>query len=131
MAIFLGQGDTKSCYLKFLKSQYLAEFLRLGPNFFHVIIIFMGFKITFCNKGSNKAPLLISRGLRLAPPQGFVAISDPRSERVNAPLTFYMFYLLINPTSDLFFDEYQIFILIELKKLQILLNGCTNKDWIT
>ena len=35
-AIFVGQGTTKSCYLKIFKSQYLSEFLRYGPDFLHV-----------------------------------------------------------------------------------------------
>ena len=84
MPIFLGQVEIKSRYLIFFKSQYLAKFFKQGPNFLHVITIFIGFKMTFCNIGSNKAPLLVSQGVALsAPPaQGFVAISDPRSERV-------------------------------------------------
>ena len=32
MAIFIYQGTTKSHYLKLLKSQYLSEFLRYGPD---------------------------------------------------------------------------------------------------
>ena len=30
--IFVGQGTTKSHYFKILKSQYLSEFLRYGPD---------------------------------------------------------------------------------------------------
>ena len=70
-AISVGQGMTKSHYLKIFKSQYLVEFLRYGYNFLHVIITFIGFKITFSNIRSHGAPLLISKGWRLAPPPGF------------------------------------------------------------
>ena len=59
---------TKSHYLKIFKSQYLVEFLRYGYNFLHVIITFIGFKITFSNIRSHGAPLLISKGWGLAPP---------------------------------------------------------------
>ena len=71
MTIFVGQGMTKSRYLKIFKSQYLVEFLRYGYNFFNVITTFIGFKITFSNIRSHVAPLLISKGWRLAPPPGF------------------------------------------------------------
>ena len=71
MAIFVGQGKTKSRYLKIFKSQYLVEFFRYGPIFLHVIITFMGFQKAFCNIRSQGAPLLIFRGWRLAPPPGF------------------------------------------------------------
>ena len=43
MAISVSQGKTKSQKLKFFKSRYLAEFL-------HVIITFIGLKITFCHR---------------------------------------------------------------------------------
>ena len=32
MAIFVGQGTTKSPNLKIFKSQYLSEFVRYGPE---------------------------------------------------------------------------------------------------
>ena len=44
MAIFVGQGTTKSHNLKIFKSQYLSEFLRYGPDFLHVIMNFIGLK---------------------------------------------------------------------------------------
>ena len=59
---------TKSHLLPIFKCQYLIEILRYGANFLHVIITFIGFKITFSNIRSHGAPLLISRGWRLAPP---------------------------------------------------------------
>ena len=62
IAISVGQGMTKSRYLKIVKSQYLIKFLRYGYNFWHVIITFIGFKITFCNIRFHSAPLLISGG---------------------------------------------------------------------
>ena len=68
MAIFVGQGMTKCRYLKIFKLQYLVEFLRYGPNFLHVIIALIGFKITFSNIWSHGTPCLISRGWRLVPP---------------------------------------------------------------
>ena len=68
MEIFVHQGTTKSCNLKIFKSQYLSEFLRYGPDFLHVIINFIGFKITFSNMGSHGAPSLISRGWSNPPP---------------------------------------------------------------
>ena len=67
---------TKSHYLKIFKSQYLVEFLRYGYNFLHVIITFIGFKITFSNIMSHGAPLLISRGWRLAPLPRFSKLSQ-------------------------------------------------------
>ena len=80
----MGQGKTKSHYLKIFKSQYLVAFLRYGPIFFHVIITFIGLEKAFCNIMSQGAPLLISRGWRLAPPpQDFVAISNVRVDKVN------------------------------------------------
>ena len=51
---FVSQGETKSQYIKFFKSQYLTEFFRKGPTFLHVIIVFIGSKITFSNLGSQK-----------------------------------------------------------------------------
>ena len=62
MAIFLGQGETKSHYLKIFKSQYLIEFLRYKTDFLHVLIDFIGFKITFRNMGSHGPLSLISGG---------------------------------------------------------------------
>ena len=62
MAIFLGKGTTKSQNLKMFKSQYLSEFLSYGPDFLHVIIDFIGFKIPFSNMGSHGAPSFISGG---------------------------------------------------------------------
>ena len=41
-----------------------------------MIITFIGFKITFSNIMSHGAPLLISRGWRLAPPPGFSKLSQ-------------------------------------------------------
>ena len=79
----MGQGKTKSHYLKIFKSQYLVAYLRYGPIFFHVIITFIDFEKAFCNIRSQGAPLLIFRGWRLAPPQDFVAISKVRVDRVN------------------------------------------------
>merc|ERR1711942_497197 len=55
MAISVSQGKTKSQKLKFFKSRYLAEFL-------HVIITFIGFKVTFSNMGPKTTPSLISKG---------------------------------------------------------------------
>ena len=55
---------TKSHCLKIFKCQYLIEILRYGSDFLHVIITFIGFKITFINIRSHGAPLLISRGWR-------------------------------------------------------------------
>ena len=34
MTIFVGQGMTKSRYLKIFKSQYLLEFMQYDHNFF-------------------------------------------------------------------------------------------------
>ena len=68
MAIFAGQGMTKYHFLEIFKCQYLVEILRYGSNFLHVIITFIGFKITFSNIRCHGAPWLISRGWRLAPP---------------------------------------------------------------
>ena len=69
-SIFIGQGKIMSHHLKIINSQYLSEFWRYGPDFLHVIITFIGFKITFNNMGSKVAPSLISRGgsLRHPPP---------------------------------------------------------------
>ena len=62
MAIFVGQGTTKSRYLKIFISQYLSEFLRYGPDFLHVTIDFIGLKIIFSNMGFHGALLLLSGG---------------------------------------------------------------------
>ena len=67
---------TKSHCLHIFKCQYLIEILRYGANFLHVIITFIGFKITFSNIRSHGAPLLISRGWRLAPPPGFLTLRN-------------------------------------------------------
>ena len=88
MAIFVGQGKTKSCYLKNFIFQYLVEFLRYGPNFCHVIIPLTDFKITFCKIRSRDAPCLISRGVALSPTSWvLIAISDLGLERVKIPKT--------------------------------------------
>ena len=50
MTIFVGQGTTKSCYLKIFKSQYLSEFLTYGPDFLYVI---KGCTITMYNSVLN------------------------------------------------------------------------------
>ena len=42
------------------KPPYLSEFLRYGPDFWHDIITFIDFKITFSNIGSFGAPSFIS-----------------------------------------------------------------------
>ena len=62
MAIFVGQGMTKSRNLKILIFQYLSKFLRYGPDFLHVIINIIGYKNLFSNMVSHGAPSLISRG---------------------------------------------------------------------
>ena len=71
---------TKSHFLKIFKCQYLVEILRYGSNFLHLIITFIGFKITFSNIRSHSAPLLISRGWL----QGFEALSDLGFKRVKS-----------------------------------------------
>ena len=71
MAIFVGQGTTKPQKLKIFNSQYLSEFLRYGPDFLHVIINFIGLKITFSNMGSHGAFSLISGGWPKKPPPTF------------------------------------------------------------
>ena len=48
-AIFVGQGTLKYCNLKIFKSQCLIEYMRYGPNFLHVSITCLGFKIIFRN----------------------------------------------------------------------------------
>ena len=68
MTISVGQGTTKSRYLKIFKSQYLSEFLRYGPDFLHVIMNFIGLKIPFSNMGSHGALSLISGGWPKWPP---------------------------------------------------------------
>ena len=74
---------TKSHLLPIFKCQYLVGILRYGSNFLHVIITFIGFKITFSNIRSHGAPLLESRGWRLAPPLVFDPPSDLGFKRVN------------------------------------------------
>ena len=73
MAIFVGQGTTKIRNLTIFKSQYLGEFLRYGPDFLHVIINIIGFKITFSNMGAHGAPSLISGGGPKCPPPPHLA----------------------------------------------------------
>ena len=75
--IFVDQGMTKYI-LEIFKCQYFVEVFRYGSNFLHVIITFIGFKITFSNIRSHGAPLLISRGWPLA-------ISDLGFKRVFIP----------------------------------------------
>ena len=75
-AIFVGQGTTKSHNPRIFKSQYLSECLRYEPDFLHVIINFIDFKITFSNMGSNGAPSLISGRWRKLPPLGFSSESE-------------------------------------------------------
>ena len=48
MAIFVGQGATKSRYLKIFKSQYLSELLRYGPDFLHVFFAIINNHTKFC-----------------------------------------------------------------------------------
>ena len=91
---------TKSHLLPIFKCQYLVGILRYGSNFLHVIITFIGFKITFSNIRSHGAPLLISRGWRLAPSPGFltlrqtlglkglIMINDIINTRITNPATF-------------------------------------------
>ena len=67
---------TKSHFLQIFKCQYFVKILRYGSNFLHVIITFIGFKITLSNIRSHGTPLLISRGWRLAPPHGFLTLSQ-------------------------------------------------------
>ena len=82
MAISVSQGKTKSQKLKFFKSRYLTEFLRQGPKILHVIITFIGFKISFSNMGSEMTPSLISQGGPLRPPHGSQRIRYPMGGRV-------------------------------------------------
>ena len=65
MAISVSQGKSKSQKLPFFKFRYLTEFLKKGPKILHVIITFIGFKITFSDIRSHDTPLFISRGWRL------------------------------------------------------------------
>ena len=62
IAIFEGQDVTKSRNLQNFKSQYLSAFLRYRPDFLHVIINFIGHKITFSNIGSHGTLSLFSGG---------------------------------------------------------------------
>ena len=68
MALFVGQGTTKSHNLKIFKPQYLIDFLRYGPDFLHVIIKFVCLKITYSNMGARGALSLISGGWVKWPP---------------------------------------------------------------
>ena len=77
MAISVSQGKTKSQKLKFFKFRYLAEFLRYGPKILHVILTFIGFKITFSNMGPKTTPSLISRGGYQIPPPLSVGQNQP------------------------------------------------------
>ena len=77
MAILVGQSTSKFPHLKILKSQYLSEFLRYGPDFLHVIMNFIGLKITFSNKGSHGPLSLISGGWpKKVPPPTLSGESD-------------------------------------------------------
>ena len=82
-AISVGQGKTKSRYIKIFNSCYLVEFFACDHK---------GFKITFSNINSHTTPLLISRGWRKRslPSQGFVAISDHGAIRIKS---FYSIHL--------------------------------------
>ena len=67
---------------KMAKSQYLVQFLRYGPDFLHVILIFLAFKPTLSNVQSHCTTLMISRGWHFMPlPQVFIASSDLGLER--------------------------------------------------
>ena len=68
MAIFVGQGTTKSCYIKIFESQYLSE---LWEDFLHAIIHFIDFKINFSNIGSYGAHSFISEVVSKLPPPAF------------------------------------------------------------
>ena len=61
-AIFVGQGTTKYCKPQISKSQYLSDCLRYGLNFFHLIINFKCFKITFSSIKSYTAPSFLFGG---------------------------------------------------------------------
>ena len=83
MAISVSQGKIKSHKLKFFKSRYLVEFFRLGPKILHVIITFVGFKITLSNLGPKTTPSLISKGGIRYPPPGREGNRHPLGNRVN------------------------------------------------
>ena len=74
-AIFVDQVTTKSQYLKIFKSQYLSEFLRYGSDFLHLIIDFIGSKITFkvlhhSFWGGQNDPSHLAHNLKYRPLQG-------------------------------------------------------------
>ena len=52
MAIFVGQGN--------LLPHYFSDFFIYGPEFLHVIITFIDFKVTFSKMLSYGTPLFIS-----------------------------------------------------------------------
>ena len=52
MAIFVGQGN--------LLPHYFSDFFIYGPEFLHVIITFIDFKITYSNMAFCDAPSFIS-----------------------------------------------------------------------
>ena len=108
MAILAGQGKTKSHKLKFFKSRYLTEFLRQGPKILHVIITFIGFKITFSNIGSHMTPQLISRRGRSAPPPRISQLSQTSGLKG-------LRKLYIIPDIDIIGANY--FLLIEFKSI--------------
>ena len=62
---------TKSRNLKIFKCQYLSDIFRYGPDVLHVIITFIGFKITFSNMGSFSSESEMSplTGLSRGPPK--------------------------------------------------------------
>ena len=74
-------------------SIYLVEILRYESNFLHVIITFIGFKITFRNIRSHGAPLFIFRGLLLAP---LPRVFDPRPDLGFKRVKIVTCYLVLN-----------------------------------
>ena len=87
MAIFAGQGTTKSHNFKVFKFQYLSEFLRYGPDVLHVIINFIGLKITltiWClavlfhlfQEGGQMAPCAFSSETEMSPMIGLTVLSN-------------------------------------------------------
>ena len=87
---FVGQVTTKSHNLKIFKSQYLSEFLRYRLDFLHVIMNFIGLKITFSNMGSHGALSLISGGWPKKPPPPFSWESET-SPLIGLSLFFFQF----------------------------------------
>ena len=77
MAIFLGQGMTRSHFLQIFKCHYLIEIWRYGSDFLPVIITFIGFKITFSNIGPKTTPSLISKGGYQIPGVAWDEINTP------------------------------------------------------